>query len=198
MKKADIYNEVAVVVLVGGRSSRMNFYEKYKLEIDGKRMVDYVLGEFYEFPNIYWSVNQNQQMEDIAYPCVVDEYEEIGPMGGIYSAMRNIDSKIYFFTPCDTPFVTEKIINRLLEEFDYEKFDCVVPVLEGKIQPLFGIYTDRTREVFRREIEQEHYKIVRAYEHFRVKEVEFSQEYAQCLANINTVEEFTKLSAIII
>lgn len=67
-----------VTILVGGKSSRMNYIDKYNLKIENLKFIDFILNEISCFESILISCNKNQNLQDFRYNYIIDKIDPIG------------------------------------------------------------------------------------------------------------------------
>ncbi len=72
---------------------------------------------------------------------VMDEeiFKGAGPLAGLYTAMKVCKAEWYLVTPVDVPMISASILTKLLT-YRNEKYQAVIPVINGKKQPLIGLY----------------------------------------------------------
>jgi hypothetical protein len=63
-------------------------------------------------------------------------------MTGILSVFMNTESADIFVTACDMPYINAILIKYMIEKYN-DKFEALIPLYDGKPQPLFGIYAKR-------------------------------------------------------
>ena len=185
----NMINKSTAVILVGGKSSRMGYKDKYSLKFKNQRFIDCITEKLDCFESIIISVNQNQDLDDFKYKSFVDEIKEIGPIGGIYTAMNNIENDILFICTCDMPNISKELVYELYSNFDY-KYDCIIATINGKIQPLFGIYQKRIKDKVKENIDESNYKIKNLLDKVNTKYIDFNEVYSSQFLNINTIEEY--------
>lgn len=127
-----IMNNVAAVILVGGKSTRMG-QDKATLPYQGKRLVDVVAGvvRSADVSTIYVSG------EVEGYPAIPDHVPACGPVGGIASCLMQLE-KMYgrlLFIPVDMPCLTPELIQLLVSQpadrachVEGHPLPCMVPV----------------------------------------------------------------------
>jgi molybdenum cofactor guanylyltransferase len=133
------------VILAGGMSKR---YGKPKAFITYKNVpfYQYAIRAVQPFvsniiivtnPHLYPKFQKENGLADI----MVDEpaYQGLGPMAGIYSAMKAKKAEWYIVLPCDMPLIDSKIIQTLLNYLPSKKL-AIVPVVKEKAQPQVAIY----------------------------------------------------------
>jgi molybdopterin-guanine dinucleotide biosynthesis protein A len=70
-----------------------------------------------------------------------DIYDIRGPMTGILTSLLNSPEQWVFVSACDMPFINIDLIQYMAS--GRKGFDAVVPVLKGKAEPLFSLYSKR-------------------------------------------------------
>lgn len=172
------------VILCGGLSQRMNT-PKHKL------FLSRVISRLEGFGKIALSVRDENQITNCDFALWPDIVKGCGPLGGIYTALRMSESKFVFFTPCDVPDITADFIDELFGELNSD-CACLLPMINGEIQPLTGIYNvscaDRIKEV----LQGKNFGVKRFLKSLNadVHYVNFGDEYKKVLRNINTPEEY--------
>ncbi len=175
--------------LVGGKSSRMGYKDKYNLKIGQKRFIDYIIEELSCFDYIAISANKNQDLVSLKHKVIIDEIDEVGPIGGIYTAMNNINSEILFLCTCDVPNISREIVYKLYNNFDF-RYDCLIPRIRGRIHPLLGIYQTKIKNIVKENIKNSDYKIRNLLDRVNTKYIDFDEKYDEIFSNINTIEEY--------
>ena len=69
-----------------------------------------------------------------------DCYPEKGPLGGIYTAMREFPGDDFLVLTCDMPAVDEKTLLPLIEEYTQRPVLTLYQSLSGQAEPFPGIY----------------------------------------------------------
>jgi len=186
---------VTGIVLAGGKSSRMG-YNKCFIPFQHTTIIQKNISILEYFTgNILISANTDD-FDRLGYRIVPDRFKNCGPMGGIYSAIRESRSPVNIIITCDMPFLNVELYEYLLRKF--ESFDAVVPVYDSKIEPLCGIYSDRVVNVAAEKIRIGSYKITSLLESVNTLYVPITPKlkfYSEKLfANINTQEDAKMLS----
>ncbi len=191
-----------VLILAGGKSSRMGGSHKGNLKIGDETFQQHVIRTLSTFAEkIFLSYGMKVQSEDERCEILMDEIPDCGPMGGLAAGLKHGDREFLAVSPCDLPFIEASFYERLYDYLTVEertfgkKYLAVIPVVEGKIHPLTAIYRKQAGGVFDRELRQGHYKVIRALELMEVLYMDLSEqsEMLRMLANINTPQEYEKL-----
>lgn len=148
--------EVNGLVLIGGKSSRMN-QDKSGLTYHEKSQKDHVSDLLQKHcKEVYLSCNEAQHEElQWNYLTIKDKIESLGPMGGILSAFMENPNAAWLSVACDLPFLTEKTLTFLLRNRNPSKLATVFLDSEGKFpEPLITIWEPRAYPVLLRFLSQ--------------------------------------------
>ena len=111
------------LVLAGGKSTRMK-KDKSLLEYHGKKQVLYCFDLLGQFCDQVFISNRKEQSRLAAYrnlPQIHDVFVDIGPLGGILSAMIRHPEAAWLVLACDLPFVRESTIKTLIKKRNFSK-----------------------------------------------------------------------------
>lgn len=192
---------IGALILMGGKNTRMNGFLKGLLDIKGITFLEKIINDMDDFENIYLSLNNKISPQSICsildrnINIVIDIYEEIGPLGGIYSALKQCKEEYLFVTACDMPFIDKSFINYLKQ---YIKNDVDVVLChdkEKRLYPLGAIYSKRTLSIIEKIIKENNYKLSELiyasnYISICIEDTPFSSEI---FSNINTYEDYKTL-----
>ncbi len=122
----DIRDFNSAVILAGGRSTRMGF-DKQLLSIDGKRIVQKHIDLLKtRFGDIMVSSYTPELYEMEQVRVISDVYEDVGPLGGIHSALVNAQSNAVFLIACDMPLLSLDYIDYMVSRMKGQKVDACV------------------------------------------------------------------------
>lgn len=127
------------VVLAGGKSSRMGT-NKSLLYIDENQPVIQRIFEALQKVNDETIVvtNHPEDFDFLQAAKVGDRYLDMGPLAGLETAMYHIDADSFMIAACDMPFIKPGVYSYLKQQL--RSYDAVVPVFDGQVHPLAGIY----------------------------------------------------------
>ena len=133
------HNNILGVVLAGGKSKRFG-EDKSQVTLNNKRLIDYILSEIItEFNEVLIiSNNRIDFMSSSKITKIEDDEKDLGPLGGVLTAMRwiNKNKKKYKWIstfPSDTPFFNKKTLSDFYKNINTK---------DGK---LFFIKSNQTR-----------------------------------------------------
>ncbi len=134
-------NKLTGIILSGGRSSRMG-KEKGLLHYKGKPLISFAISALEPLVDkiIIGANNELDKYQKFGFEIVEDEVKNIGPLGGILSALNHSKTEHNLVLSCDTPYISTNFLSYLYSNInDYE----VVVASHGnnKIEPLCGFYS---------------------------------------------------------
>lgn len=181
----------SAIILSGGKNSRMNYKTKAFLTINSEYFLERIIKSLDKIEDVIISCNNlelyRNYKEDIV--LVEDEYKDIGPVGGIYSALKRVKTDRAIVIAADMPCISSDIINTLVAiEF---KGDALIPIVNGKEQPLCGVYKRSSLEKLHNEIIKENYRMKEILKKLEVTYIIIND--SKVMTNINTPEEYKKI-----
>lgn len=187
--------DICALILAGGKSSRMNGNNKAFLKYNNKTFIESIINKLSDFNKIYISVDNKDKYEKLKYNLIEDEYKEIGPIGGLYSALKYIEYDFVFVIACDMPKVTKEFIHFILNNFNEEDKCLIVKDHNNKLYPLGGIYSRSVLPVIEEMIESKDYKLQNLVNkcNGRILSLKCASSYESSLINVNNPEEYEML-----
>ena len=182
------------VVLAGGKSTRMG-RNKAILPYRDKKLVDAPIESLSRiFSCTILSVHDNSDFPDYKLTKVVDQYQEIGPLGGITSVLEAGFQRI-FCVACDMPFLNEPLIRYICTFSDYE---AVIPIWDNRPEVLHAIYSQTLLRNFQPAIAGGSYKITDSLGEATVRfigqeEIRAHDPEGKSFRNVNDPSDYAKL-----
>jgi molybdopterin-guanine dinucleotide biosynthesis protein A len=161
--------EVTGIILAGGKSSRMGT-DKGLLELCGKPLIRYTIQVLSELCNTIIISTSSDAYQSFGYQTVADEIPGIGPMGGIYSALKQSKTEKNLVLSCDLPFVSKELLSYILSNSD----GCQVAVpWEGNqyYEPLCGFYNLSVLDQMTTFIQKGNYKLPDLFEEISINKL---------------------------
>ncbi len=193
-----------VAVLVGGSGSRMGFTEKPLIKVCGRRIIDRIAD--LHFPllivcgesnfDIYREVaDELSELTDVR--VVKDAIPQLGPLGGIYTALLECDSVVA--VGGDMPFVKREVVSFLFKKGEELGCDALIPEWsDGKKEPLLAYYSSSALPAFRETIERGERRIMQAVSRMKrvffisVHEIKNIDKNLISFFNVNTPEDLKR------
>lgn len=189
--------DISALILAGGKSSRMNGNNKAFLSYNDKSFLENIIGALEDIDNIYISVDDKEKYKNLKFPLIEDEYKEIGPIGGMYSAFKKINSDFIIVIACDMPLVSKEFIKFLKESVREEDNCLVIEDSENRLYPLGGIYNKRILPVIEEMIDKNDYKLMNLIKNVNGRKIKLKDEKLdKSLINVNDPNEYHKLNNI--
>lgn len=208
MKRHDKMPALSLLILAGGKSSRMK-KDKSQLPWQDSTTLTHMLTNSYVYPFERTVISANRIIEPQELPdfirkktkqrehtteyihlsdkrrlsVVSDLYTDCGPLGGMEAAMRLYPSDCWLILAVDLPFYDFSRLPALLAA-DTPEYDAVIPVINGRENPLAALYKGRVYEKIRTALADGDYRVRKIYN----KKAAFIDEtpYARHYLNMNT------------
>lgn len=183
---ADKHNEITGIILAGGKSLRMG-EDKGLILYNGRPMITYSIDLLKQFCSRILISTANPAYQVFGYRTIPDTFAGIGPLGGLYSCIKESTSKINICLPCDLPKMQSGIIDYMLLASDGKQ--CVVP-LTPYPEPLVAIYPSIVSPVMHQLITKGNYRMTGIFENFPVHYLPLEEFPGDnnliCFSNFNT------------
>ena len=208
MKRHDKMPALSLLILAGGKSSRMK-KDKSQLPWQDSTTLTHMLINSYVYPFKRTVISANRIIEPQELPdfirkktkqrertteyihlsdkrrlsVVSDLYTDCGPLGGMEAAMRLYPSDCWLILAVDLPFFDFSRVPALLAA-NASEYDAVIPVVDGRENPLAALYKGRVYEKIRTALADGDYRVRKIYN----KKAAFIDEtpYARQYLNMNT------------
>ncbi len=136
------------LVLVGGKSTRMK-KDKATLEYHGKPQAIVCYELLTSWCDKVYLSNRSDQSDDAAhknFPQIhdLDSFSNMGPMGGILSAMKAYPKVSWLVLACDLPHVNHATISHLIQHRNLKKIaTAFISTHDSLPEPLCAIYESK-------------------------------------------------------
>ena len=132
---------LSVIILTGGKGTRMNGKDKGLVEFKGKPLIEHVIEKLKpQVESISISANRNlKTYAQYGYPVLEDSGLGKGPLAGLHTFIQNTNSQFVLCIPCDCPFIDDNLISTLIETQNKTK-SLICTAFDGyRIQPIFSL-----------------------------------------------------------
>lgn len=174
------------IILSGGKSSRMGS-EKGLVQLKGKALIEYSVTLLETICDEILISANTAGYEYLGYKIIPDIHSDCGPIGGLYSCLKESKNDYCFVVPCDVPYLVPEIFELLLQ--NVEENNAVVPMIDGKIEPLCGIYSRKAIPIIESLIQNKIFKMHTVLKELNAKTITFDSRFNNCFRNINTRDE---------
>lgn len=187
-------NSPAVLILAGGRSTRMGT-DKAALTLEGKtllqRAVDFWRGAMPE-AKIYISVGQHSPQElPEGTAAISDLAPNLGPLSGLQAAFHATDATMLYVSAVDMPLLKREALDHLNRHRSGAEDICVFQ-RKGNPEPLFGCYRRSCINRIDEMLSQGNCRMRDLIDSLSATLIPLPDE--TWLTNVNTPEEFTAVS----
>ncbi len=179
------------ILLAGGKSSRMG-EDKAFMKYGEYFLYEYSLSVLKHFSNNILLSSSNLLFKQADCTIVEDEMPGLGPIGGIFSCLKQIKCQNAIVLPCDLPLITLSIIDILIE--NSENFDITIALNRQNLpEPLVGIYNVAVIPFMEEMINHGNYKMQELLSKVNTRFVPFPESPALSFQNINYPSDFGSL-----
>ena len=191
---------IGALILMGGQNRRMGGNIKGLLKIKEVTFLERIISVLEDFHTIYLSVNKKfsseeiKKYEEMGLSVIVDIYDDIGPVGGICSSLKNCKEDYLFITACDMPFINKNLISELQSNMK-QNIDTVLFSKNKLLYPLGAIYSKNMIPYMEKLISNEEYKLLKLIRNSNFVELplENTDLSDDIFKNINTIDEYEQL-----
>jgi len=135
----------SAAILAGGRARRLGGQDKSALTLDGIRFIDRQREALQPLTDRIVLVGY-RGASPAPFPVEQDRWPDVGPLGGLATALLTATTDRVLVLACDLPCVTTRFL-AFLANVDSDA-TAVVPVCDGRWQPLCAIYAKRAADTF--------------------------------------------------
>ena len=131
--------DVLVMILAGGRGSRLGGIDKASLDLGGTPLIEHVLATVAPLAAEILVVANDDRLEgDPRFRVIRDPEPHAGVLPALLAALDAATSPLLLLVACDMPFISRAVIERLLARA--EGHDAAMPYVQTFAQPMHAIY----------------------------------------------------------
>lgn len=197
-------SNLATAVLAGGRNSRMSGFNKAFMCVNGTTVIERTIKILEKiFAEIILVTNSAQDFKIYDQKAIIaaDIIKDIGPLGGIHSALSVTSKAAVFFVACDMPFLHNELIRRQLEYFKTKDCDALVPRIKDSLEPLHAIYKKNLADDIRQFVKENSNYSIRSFLktinvcYWYLEDISFHRDIFK---NLNTRDDVNKAEGVIL
>ncbi len=189
-----------LIILAGGKSSRMG-RDKASLPWEGAEFLEQTVQKAmaYGFEDIIVSSslpNHQQKMaakmRDNVVRVIPDSIENVGPMGGLLASLKEAKCDYYLAISIDMPFFDFSFLDEWKQRYTIEmkeRAPLIIPIVEGRLEPLAGLYSPKAIPTIETLIAAREYRIRELFRVYPTIEVDMTK-CKYIYRNINTPAEY--------
>ncbi|MEN2767392.1 molybdenum cofactor guanylyltransferase [Ornithinibacillus xuwenensis] len=189
-------NKSIIGIILGGGQSRRFGSPKAFEEKDGVAFYEYsvqAMGAFTKDIILVTNTNLLSRFSVNSLMHVITDIEDInglGPLAGIYSAMDRAKADWYLVSPIDVPFIEASIFEMLLQQHQDSDTDAIVPIVNGKLQPLIAVLNYSIKEKVKEQLRIKELSMRQLFDKCRV--TYFAIDKEKPFININTKDDLER------
>lgn len=183
---------ITAIILAGGKSSRMG-EDKGLVHFKGKCMIQYVIDVAKSVSDNILIIANNSEYRNFGYTVFSDIIKNCGPLGGVYTGLVHSHTDHNLILGCDLPFITQNVAKYVIGKS--KGYDVTVPVIDGKMEPLCGLYQKRCLEKFKESLARKELKISKTIKTLHINMVDITCRKnigAGVFRNINTPSDLLR------
>jgi len=186
---------LTALILAGGEARRMDGQDKGMIKLNDKPLIEHVLTAI--SPQVgYMVINANRNLDHYAgygCPVITDEFAGFqGPLAGMASGLRTVDTPFMVTVPCDSPFIPNDLVKRLYLSLLQEDAEISVAKDDQRLHPVFSLMKTTVLDSLLDFLKGGERKIDRWFDHHKLAIADFSDE-PDTFVNINTPEELANI-----
>lgn len=194
MPKGLSNQDISVLILSGGRARRMKGLDKGFVDLNGKPMIQHVLDNLGSgFRQVMVSTNRdNAAYKELGCKLVADKLTgSLGPLAGIHAGLSEAKTKHVFVVPCDTPYISKEVCQRLYHTLQASS-DLMAVAHDGeRLHATVAVIDVSVREKLECYLLQGGRRMMSWYKEQAALEVDCS-DLKSCFTNINTLAELER------
>jgi len=185
--------KISCAILAGGKNIRMNGLNKAFLTTRNQTFVERLIQELKGFDEIMLSCANPEEYKDFNVKLVEDEIKGIGPLGGIYSCLKQARNEHLFVCAVDMPGVKKELVE-FMAQFISSDYDAYIIKTGAKLHTVCAIYRKTLLAAMENSINNKNYVILNPLDEGNVKYInlKYSCFSDDIVSNINTKDEFTR------
>jgi len=187
--------DVTAVILAGGKGRRMEGANKGLMRLNQKPLIAYALDRITpQSHSQIISANQNLEEYQQFQRQVVSDHESDfqGPLSGLLSCKNKILTDLVLSIPCDTPFIPDNLLAKMLNTYNEGAYDICVVHDGQQMQNLFLLFPASLLEQLQDFFQQGNRRVSDWIKQNVYQCVDFSNQQ-ECFININTLDSLNHI-----
>lgn len=180
------------IILAGGKSQRMGT-DKGMLSLNGKSFISHVYEAMKPiFGDNIVVVSSNTDYDAYGYNRIEDLISDKGPVGGLYTALKQSKTKFNLVLSVDVPLVSTELLQWLIDNHDDSYLISQLKVNENT-SPLVAVYDRALRTLLGEHLAGNQLKLSDVIDEVNTQTLAVPEKWNSQLQNINTQEDYKKL-----
>jgi molybdenum cofactor guanylyltransferase len=187
--------DLTVAIMAGGQSSRMG-QDKSFVPFQGRPLIEVVRERVAGLgAELVVITNKPDEYAHLGLPMYSDVYPNMGPLGGIYTAVYHARHPYTLVVACDMPWLNRDLLDYMIGL--RHQADIIVPRWDKFPEPLHAIYSKACLPPILAQLQSGQLKVVRFYGQVQLHfvdrpAIEQFDKDGRSFANLNTPEELSR------
>jgi molybdenum cofactor guanylyltransferase len=187
--------DLTVAIMAGGQSSRMG-QDKSFVPFQGRPLIEVVRERVAGLgAELVVITNKPDEYAHLGLPMYSDVYPNVGPLGGIYTAVYHARHPYTLVVACDMPWLNRDLLDYMIGL--RHQADIIVPRWDKFPEPLHAIYSKACLPPILAQLQSGQLKVVRFYGQVQLHfvdrpAIEQFDKDGRSFANLNTPEELSR------
>ena len=178
-------------ILIGGKSNRFGS-TKWKVKLGSKSVIEHIWNASSEFK--FQCLIGKRKPKDVKKMFIKDLFDFQAPIIGLVSSIKPSKTNWILLLSCDLPLIDKDSL-RTIWNSRREKYDAVIPIVNGYRQPLCGLYHKRIKKKLDIYTAKKNLSLNFFLESINCNFIRISDN-EQTFINMNTKEDFEKVKRI--
>ncbi len=159
------------VILAGGLNSRLPGKKKAFHRVGELTILETIYNTFSSiFPEIIIVVNDPLDFMEWDLEVVRDMIPSKCALAGLHAGLFHASSDYIYVTACDTPFVSKRVIEYMVDQIRPE-FEVIIPETEDGIEALSAVYAKSCIPLIEKNLEKNIFMIKKFFRKKKVRQI---------------------------
>lgn len=190
--------KITGIILCGGRSCRFG-EDKGLCTLAGEPMINYPIKALNNICDEIIISSNDKRYKDLGYKVIPDTIKNIGPIGGIYSALKESTNDDNLILSCDMPFINPELLQHIIDNTNSSLIASAFK--DDFVEPLCSYYNKKTIPLIEEMIHNKYFKLQLLLNRANYNKIEIDSSLPffenHLFLNINTQLEYNRAEKII-
>lgn len=186
--------QISAVILSGGRATRLGGVDKGLELLGGEPLVSHILVRLKpQIGHIWLNINRSFAEYHARYPDIPTYADDLadfqGPLSGMLSGFRQIQSDYLLFVPCDSPFLPDNLVQKLTTALRINHANIAYAHDGERPHPTFALIHRAILPALEAYLAAGERRLLQFFQSQKCVAVDFSEQ-PHAFRNLNTPDEF--------
>lgn len=184
--------ELTAFVLAGGKSQRMG-RDKGLLDLNGKPFISHICDALKPIVGKdIVIVSSNPDYDFLGHARIEDMIANKGPVGGLYTALKQSKTKFNLILSVDVPLVSTELLEWLVDSHE-DSYMMTQVQAKDKASPLIAVYDRSMRIVLGEHLAGNQLKLSDVIDDVNHQTLQVPKKWSTQLQNVNTDEDYQNI-----